>query len=145
MDDAQRAAGVHHGVVPGGYCLAVLALGRVPRRGDVDLGAVEDGERLKVGAYGFPHRIGAGDMAAQDGAAVGGGFEDQRHVVGVQPGFAHGHQRGQRMLAHQRVQGLRPRFSEVGGAVHQKPRKLVNPSTGSRSVTSLFSGAFGSA
>ena len=101
---------------------------------------MEDGECVDVGAQGLPHRIGAGDMAAQDAAAVVGGFEDQRNLVGVEPLFAHRHQCGERVFTYQRMQCFRP-FRRSGRAIHQKPRNSVNFSTGSRSVTSLFSGA----
>ena len=101
---------------------------------------MEDGECVDVGAQGLPPGL-ARATWPRDAAAVVGGFEDQRNLVGVEPLFAHRHQCGERVFTYQRMQCFLPRFGEVGGAIHQKPRNSVNFSTGSRSVTSLFSGA----
>ena len=115
VQHAQGAVGVHGGVVPGGHLFAVHRLGRVPRWRDVRLRPVEDGHGL-LRQQG-PHAIGPRHMAQQRAVRALVRVEEQGDVVGVQRPLVRNDQRGQRLRAHQRLQGGRVRHLKLAVGV----------------------------
>ena len=102
---------VHDDVVPRGHDFAVLLLRRVPRRRDVAIGPVKHHEQVAVRGALFPERVAARDMSAQRSERRRLGIDEERNVVGDEPGSGLIDEGRQRILPQTRVQHVDSRSS----------------------------------
>ena len=112
LDHPDGAAHLDDGIVPGRHDLAGLALGLVPGRRHIGVGALEDDQhgRCRIVGQQAPVRIGLRQMGAQPAVRRHIGVEQERDRVGDRSLGAVGDQQAQRMRPDQPVQDVRPRF-----------------------------------
>ena len=116
--DPDAAMGLHDGVVPGRHHLAVLALGRVPGRGDVGLGTLEDDERFLRGVEILPLGVGAGQMGLERPHGGGGGIQHEGEGVGHEPRAAERDQQPKRVGLDEGVLDREAILAEMRRLIH---------------------------
>ena len=114
----QRPREVNGDVIPGGHHPPVPGRARVPRRGDVGLRAVHDGQRTGSGSHGLPLRVGQGEMAEQPAVLAGAGVPDDRDEAGDGLDPVERDQIGSGGGGHERGNVGRLRRGEVGREIH---------------------------
>ena len=118
VEERDRAVGVDGDVVPGGDDFPGFLLGRVERRADVAVGAVEHDQGLHSVVRGLGLRIGAREVPDQRAVGRRVGVQQQRQMAGDHPVRGHRHQRGEAAVPDGVMQDLDPVLDEMRRDVH---------------------------